>query len=207
MVKTSYTVTRFDVGYQGFYVEVAPITFGECDMIAFILCNEEHDVRIEMCGCVKEDAPESAWEQIILHEMMYCDHFSEYWTAVAAVENALDETSTDDYDEDAADDVECDCCGKCENVMEAVDMHNKHVEDMQDLAEALLKQYPNIENTDVNDVFCKAFDSMKGPAIFLCCEMNEFEEDQGWMVTDDGYVVHADECVCNGDCANCPMED
>lgn len=206
MVKTSYTVTRFDVGYQGFYVEVAPITFGECDMIAFILCNEEHDVRIEMCGCVKEDAPESAWEQIILHEMMYCDHFSEYWTAVAAVENALDETSVDDYDADAADDVECKFCDKYDFIMEAIDYHNEHVEDMQDLAEALLRQYPDIEKTEVNDVFCQAFNSKDATAILLCCEANSLFEDGDYMVTDDGYVVERDECECNGDCENCPMD-
>lgn len=206
MVKTSYTVTKFDVGCEGFYVEVTPITLGECDMIAFILCNEEYDMKIEMCGCLKEEAPESEWEQMIVHEMMYGNHFSKYWDAVDAIER-IDDFPVNELEECDSGVEECECCGRCETIMEAVDMHNKHVEDMQDLAEALLKQYPNIENTDVNDVFCKAFDSMKGPAIFLCCEMNEFEEDQGWMVTDDGYVVREDECECNGDCANCPMED
>lgn len=202
MVKTSYTVTRFDVGYQGFYVEVTPTTFGGREMIEFILCNEEYGMKNSMVGFMKEDCPESEWEQIIMGELLQNGHISLYWDDIAAIETESDE------EPDASCEAECDCddcCGQCGNIYEAIDLHNAHIEDLQDLAEALIKQYPCIEETPVNDVFCKTFDSTKGVSIFLCCEANEFDDGE-WMVTDDGYVVREDECECNGDCANCPME-
>ena len=193
MVKTSYTVTRFDVGYQGFYVEVTPYVQDGEEWLEFTLSKEECDLERLMFK-VKAIVTEDEWEGLIMGKLLTDGYIADFYDDMLGLA------------ESEEDECECgECCGRCETIMEAVDLHNAHVEDMQDLAEALLKQYPNIENTDVNDVFCKAFDSMKGPAIFLCCEMNEFEEDQGWMVTDDGYVVHEDECECDGNCENCPM--
>lgn len=201
MVKTSYTVTRFDVGYQGFYVEVTPYMQDGEEWLEFTLCKERYGMKSFMFGVKKQGCPESEWEEIIMGNLLSDGYISMFYDDMAALEESYEEKAPFEAEAECGD-----CCGKCENIYEAIDMHNEHVEDMQDLAEALLKQYPCIEETPVNDVFCKAFDSMKGPAIFLCCEMNEFEEDQGWMVTDDGYVVHEDECECDGDCEHCPMD-
>lgn len=194
MVKTSYTVTRFDVGYQGFYVEVTPYMHGEEQWLEFTLCKEECDIERFMFGVKASTATEDEWESLIMGNLLTDGYIADFYDDMAA------------FAEPEDDDDECECCGKCDTVLEAIDYHNEHVEDMQDLAEALLKQYPNIENTEVNDVFCKAFNSKNALAILLCCEMNSIDEDHGWMVTDDGYVVHEDECECNGDCENCPMD-
>ena len=202
MVKTSYTVTRFDVGYQGFYVEVTPTTFRGREMIDFILCNEEYDKTRVMVGFMKEDCPESEWEQIIMGELLNNGHISLYWDDIEAMETAHDET----FDESCEDECDCeDCCGKCDNVYEAIDLHNGHIEDLQDLAAALIKQYPDIDDTPVGEAFGKAFNSLIGTSIWLCCEANALHDGK-WMTTEDWYVVREDECECNGDCANCPME-
>ena len=77
-------------------------------------------------------------------------------------------------------------------VFEAIDYHNEMVDKMQDLAETLLKVYPNVEETEVNDVFCNAFGSLGTMAILLCCEANAIEDEHPWMTTGDWHVMCVD---------------
>lgn len=193
MVKTSYTVTRFDVGYQGFYVEVTPYMQDGEEWLEFTLSKEECDIERLMFK-VKAIVTEDEWEGLIMGKLLTGGYIADFYDDMA------------EFAEPEDDKDECKFCDKYDFIMEAIDYHNEHVEDMQDLAEALLKQYPDIEKTEVNDVFCQAFNSKDATAILLCCEANSLFDDGDYMVTDDGYVVERDECECNGDCENCPMD-
>ena len=76
MEKSSYVATRFDVGHDGFYVEVTPIMFNGEDMWEFYLCKEDYGLKNFMFGMLKKDAPESEWESLILGELdMYIKEF------------------------------------------------------------------------------------------------------------------------------------
>ena len=79
-----------------------------------------------------------------------------------------------------------------ESVFEAIEYHNEMVDKMQDLAETLMKVYPDVESTEVNDAFCNAFGGLGTMAILLCCEANAIEESCQWMTTGDWHVVCAD---------------
>jgi hypothetical protein len=75
-----------------------------------------------------------------------------------------------------------------ENILEAIEMHNEHVDKMQELAEVLLKTYPDVENTPVNNVFCEACNGIVGMSIWLCCEMNSIDVGK-WMTDENWHVV------------------
>ena len=77
MEKSTYVVTRFDVGHDGYYVEVSPATVGGEEMWEFFICKEDYDIKDFMYGIEKECAPESEWEHMILGDIdMYIDGLS-----------------------------------------------------------------------------------------------------------------------------------
>lgn len=75
-------------------------------------------------------------------------------------------------------------------LLEAIEMHNDHVEKMQDLAQVLMDTYPDVEHTPVNDAFIAAFNGLVGNAIYLCCEASAYGG--SWMTTGDWQVVEKD---------------
>ena len=79
-----------------------------------------------------------------------------------------------------------------ENIYEAIELHNRTVDKMQDLAEALLKEYPGVEETPVNDAFMTAWDAMSASAILICCEANAVDG-SGWMTTMDWHVMREED--------------
>ena len=172
MKRTTCVLTRFDVR-DGFYVEVAPEVKPQSEdkWIEFVLCKEGYGIKNFMFGLKTEDCPEHEWEDIIEAEVD--DHIEMFIEEMAKWDGA-------DYCDSH------DCAGR---TYEAIEMHNNHVDKLQDLGDTLLKQYPDVEKTPVNDAFCKAFNSVIGSAIHLCCEANGFEMDPVWMTTEDWHVV------------------
>lgn len=66
MKKTTYTVTKFDIEDNGFYVEVTPTTNDEGDAIYdFYLCKDDYGSKELMFGLYANDCPPSEWEEMI----------------------------------------------------------------------------------------------------------------------------------------------
>lgn len=63
MKKTTYTTTRFDVGYDGFYVEVSPHYHGEEKWLEFVLCQENYGMKRFMFYLPQGE--EDQWEDCI----------------------------------------------------------------------------------------------------------------------------------------------
>lgn len=98
------------------------------------------------------------------------------------------------FNEDCCD---CECCdGCCEedeleidgSLLEAIDMHNDHVDKMQDLAQVLMDNIPNVDGSEIDKAFGEAFDSLIGNAIYLCCSANSYGCGK-WMTTGDWHVI------------------
>ena len=65
MKKTTYTVTRFDVGDE-FYVEVSPSTDDKGkEMYDFVLCKENYEIKELMFRLYANDYQPSEWEDVI----------------------------------------------------------------------------------------------------------------------------------------------
>lgn len=66
MKKTTYTVTKFDIEDDGFYVEVTPTTNDDGDeLYDFYLCKDDYGEKSLMFGLYAEDCPPSEWENMI----------------------------------------------------------------------------------------------------------------------------------------------
>lgn len=187
MKRTTKVVTRFDVNDE-FYVEVIPCKNDNETWIRFTLCKEDCTIKERMFGHLEEDCPEEMWEHIIE------TNIDEY---IERFEHDMELLDTM-YEMELEAECECECCcGCCDcedeaSIYEAIEMHNEHVESMQDLAECLMNVYPHCEETAVNDAFCKAYNGLVGNAIFLCCEANSIDGGK-WMTTEDWYVVEKDD--------------
>lgn len=79
-----------------------------------------------------------------------------------------------------------------ENIYEAIELHNRTVDKMQDLAATLLKEYPGVEETPVNDAFVDAWNEMTGMAIWICCEAAAVDGG-GWVTTGDWHVLREED--------------
>ena len=165
--------------YNGFFVDLM-LDMKHTEYTEFWLGHDDYACRDFMFGINNKDCAtdESAQDVIVRNVCEYIEDFvNEHF---------------DGYDE-------CDCehCdGCCENdepnidgaLLEAIEMHNNHVDKMQDLAQSLMDTYPEVESTPVNDAFGEAFSSMIGNAIYLCCEANGYGGAK-WMTTGDWKVV------------------
>ena len=173
MKKSSYTVTRFDVDNE-YYVEVTPYFEHNEEYLDFTLCKERYGFKSFMFGLKKQDCPESEWENMI--ESNVYDYISSFEEDIEILESAFEK----EYftDNSCIDD----------SLLEAIEMHNNHVDKMQDLAQTLMDTYPDVENTDVDKAFGEAFNSIIGNAIYLCCEANGFNNGK-WGTTEDWHVV------------------
>ena len=78
------------------------------------------------------------------------------------------------------------------NIFEAIEFHNEQVDKMQDLAEALMAAYPNVEDTPVDKAFGEAFSSLIPMAILLCCEANSEDPDGKWCTSTSWHVMPDD---------------
>ena len=166
MKKSNYTITRFDIERDDFYVEIVPTTLDNDDFLEFWLCNDHHSVKELMFGCDAKHCPEDTWEQRIIDVI---------------------DTYIEQYDDfDIYYDVGS-------GIYEAIDIHNAQITEMQKLGDALTEQYSDIENTSVNDIFCDAMKNHIGMSIWLCCEANSCEKDHPWMTTEDWRVVKTEQ--------------
>lgn len=75
------------------------------------------------------------------------------------------------------------------DIFEIIDMHNEQVDKMCDLAETLMKTYPDVEGTSVNVAFTEVFNSLIPMAILLCCEANHEDPDGQWCTSDKWHVM------------------
>lgn len=211
MKRTTKVVTRFDVDEE-FYVEVIPCKRDNENWLEFTLCKENHGMKVFMFGVLEEDFPEEKWEEMIEanvdSHIESFEHDMELFEAVYEMELEVECEDECEYDccgecLPFCDDCKCSDCGHCEidgccdcekepSIYEAIEIHNEHVESMQDLAECLMNVYPHCEETAVNDAFCKAYNGLVGNAIFLCCEANNIDGGK-WMTTEDWYVVEKDD--------------
>ena len=172
MKKIIYTTTRFNIYDNEFYVEVSPYEEHGEKWLAFTLCKEKYGIKSFMFGLKAETCPEEEWENLI--EANVYDYIETFIEEMDIWENAFES--------------ECVSSG----VYEAIEMHNEHVDKMQTLAEALIDQYPDIEETPVNQIFCEAFAGIVGNAIYLCCEANNIDNCV-WQTTGDWHVVKDDD--------------
>lgn len=91
MKKTTYTTTRFDVGYDGFYVEVSPYYRGEEKWFEFVLCQENYGMKSFMFGLKAEDCPEEEWEDMIQRNL-YCENYiGSFYEEMDMLETAFEE--------------------------------------------------------------------------------------------------------------------
>ena len=172
----SYNVHRFDVPDTNYYVEITPVK----DYYEFTLCKESCGFKSFTFGLSQKDCPPHEWVDMILANVY--DYIDGYEEDLEHLE----------YPFDCDDACPCSPDGMFEPpVFEAIDMHNEHVDKMQELAEALLAEYPDIEDTPVSKAFCEAFDGLMGNAIYLCCEANRIDEDR-WVTTEDWHVICED---------------
>lgn len=167
--------------YNGFFVDLIPDT-KHTEYTEFWLGHEDYACRDFMFGINNNDCntDEKAQDFIVRNVCDYIEDFvNEYF---------------DDYECDCE---HCDCCCEDEDVgidgslLEAIEMHNNHVEKMQDLAQTLMDNIPNVDGTSIDKAFGEAFNSLIGNAIYLCCEANGYG-DCKWITTGDWRVVEDD---------------
>ena len=165
--------------YDGFFVDLMP-DMKHDGYTEFWLGHDDYGCRDFMFGIHSKDCDtdESAQDFIVRNVCEYIEDF---------VHEHFD-------DEIECDCESCNCC--CEDdepnidgaLLEAIEMHNNHVDKMQDLAQVLMDTYSEVESTPVNDAFSEAFNSMIGNAIYLCCEANGYGGVK-WMTTGDWKVA------------------
>lgn len=159
--------------YDGFFVDLMPSEIGD-NMTDFWLGYHE-PVRAHMFAIRNSDCDTDKKAQDVVKRNGY-----EY------IENFVDR-----YFNDECEHCDCEHRHKVNGVWEAIEMHNEHVDKMFELGEALLAQYPDIEETPINKAFCEAYNGIVGNAIYLCCEANSLEH--GWATDDDWHVVNDEE--------------
>lgn len=167
MNKSTYMVTRFDVNDE-FYVEVYPYTQDGNEYIGFTLCKNRYAINSFMFGILKKSCPEYEWERLIKANVdEYIDMFYEDMEALDGAYDSNYEISS--------------------SLLEAIEMHNEHVDKLMALGYALLEWYPNVDNTPVSKAFCEAMNGIIGNAIYLCCEANSTDSGK-WYTTEDWHV-------------------
>lgn len=165
--------------YDGFFVDLMPDTKHN-GYTEFWLGHDDYACRDFMFGITSNDCDtdEKAQDFIERNEWQYIEDFVDKY-----------------FDDDSG--CECECCdGCCGNedveidggLLEAIEMHNNHVEKMQDLAETLMDNIPNVDDTPIDKAVGEAFNSLIGNAIYLCCEANGYNNGK-WMTTGDWKVV------------------
>ena len=164
--------------YDGFFVDLMPDTRHD-DYTEFWLGHDMYACRDFMFGIKNEDCDtdEKAQDFIERNEWQYIEDF------------------VDKYFDGECD---CECC--CENeeceidgsLLEAIEMHNNHIGKMQDLAQVLMDNIPNVDDTPIDKAFGEAFNSLIGNAIYLCCEANGYDKG-GWCTTGDWCVMRDED--------------
>lgn len=91
MKKTTYTTTRFDTGYDGFYVEVSPYYRGEEKWLEFVLCKEDYGFKNHMFGLMADRCPEDEWEDLIRGNLFSNGYIQSFYDDMEMFENALDD--------------------------------------------------------------------------------------------------------------------
>jgi hypothetical protein len=169
----SYKVWRINVDDE-YYVEITPYIDNHEKWLDFTLCKENYGIKSFMFGLSRKHCPESEWKEIIFANVD--DYIASFEEEIEILESALEKELFSDNQ------------GVDGSLAEAIEMHNNHVNKMQDLAQALMDTYPDVENTPVDTAFCEAFSSLIGNAIYLCCEANGVDECK-WMTTEDWHVM------------------
>lgn len=102
------------------------------------------------------------------------------------------------------------------NIFDVIEIHNKQIEKMQDLAQSLVDTFPNVDNTPVNEAFCNLYEVFAQMAILLCCEANSEDPDSKWATSEAWHVMSDDEFDNDNedyeydedcDCENCEFYD
>ena len=75
-----------------------------------------------------------------------------------------------------------------ELILDLIDVHNKHVDKMLELADALFNIKPEIVDTPIDKAFSEAFNGVIINAISLCCEANSFDGGK-WMTDENWHVM------------------
>ena len=81
----------------------------------------------------------------------------------------------------------------CDCLQELIKHHNIRVEMMYELSKVLLETYPNVENTDVNDVVCEMMFDTEVSGANICAIANCFDEHGNWFIDEDLYITKNDE--------------
>ena len=160
--------------YDGFFVDLVPDTKRD-RCTEFWLGHDDCAQKDFMFGMPNED-----WDDETVVRDIIIDNIPKY---------------LESYVNDYFDDVECDCDECCNDeaseidgsLLEAIEMHNEHVDKMQDLAQVLMDNILDVESTPIDKVFGEAFNSLIGNAIYLCCEANSYGG--GWCTTGDWHVM------------------
>ena len=165
--------------YDGFFVEVMP-NIRVDDYVELWLGHIDYADKFFMFG-IPSGVCDTDEDTIDLIKSNVNEHIEEY---VA--------------DRNFEDECDCEHCYQDEDIkidgslLEAIEMHNNHVEKMQDLAQTLMDNIPNVEGTPIDKAFGEAFNSLIGNAIYLCCEANSYGGCK-WMTTDDWCVTRDED--------------
>ena len=89
----------------------------------------------------------------------------------------------------------------CDCFVDLIDQHNEQIDKMYSLGEHLLLNFPEIEQTEANDIFCEIMNGMMEQSIQLCAIANCISNAE-WYMDEDGFVftegIEVEECDCCG---------
>lgn len=165
--------------YDGFFVEIMP-NIKDDNCVELWLGHIDFADKFFMFG-IPSGVCNTEEDTIALIESNVNEHIEEYMA-----------------DRNFEDECDCEYCCQDEDIkidgflLEAIEMHNSHVEKMQDLAQTLMDNIPNVEDTPIDKAFGEAFNSLIGNAIYLCCEANGYDGGK-WMTTGDWYVMRDED--------------
>ena len=87
----------------------------------------------------------------------------------------------------------------CDCFVDLIDQHNAQIDAMYRLGERLLLSFPEVEKTEVNDIFCEVMNGMMEQSVQLCAIAN-CVSDIEWYMDEEGFVFtegtndEEDEC-------------
>jgi hypothetical protein len=76
----------------------------------------------------------------------------------------------------------------CDCFVDLIDQHNGQIDAMYRLGERLLLNFPEVEKTEVNDIFCEVMNGMMEQSVQLCAIAN-CVSDVEWYMDEEGFVL------------------
>ena len=91
----------------------------------------------------------------------------------------------------------------CDCFVDLIDKHNGQIDAMYRLGERLLLNFPDVEKTEVNDIFCEVMNGMMEQSVQLCAIAN-CVSDVEWYMDEEGFVFTEGTNAEEGECCDGP---